>query len=378
MKVLTAIDSFKGSITSQEINQGIIQFLLEKKLIAEGIALPIADGGEGTATAIFHSCGGTWQTVDTVDLLFRKRQARFLVTTIQQRKVAVVESAEVVALDFIDPSPTTIHQGSTYGLGKVLKAALQAGVDEIVLTLGGSGTVDGGLGLLQALGAKVFDQEGRVASLGVNPLLVGETFDFSGLTPAFSEVKLFLAADVKNPYYGHEGAAAVFGPQKGADFQQVEELDNQLKKVAQALIQQVGVDVQNFPGSGAAGGLGGSLLAIGAEMVSGFDFVSQGIGLAEKIATVDLVITGEGRLDSQSLQGKVPFGVAQIAKSYGKPVVALCGSCSEELGELEQWLTAVFSIQLRPISLAEAMETERALHQAQLVASNVVKLFQAR
>lgn len=378
MKVLTAIDSFKGSITSQEINQGIIQFLLEKKLIAEGIALPIADGGEGTATAIFHSCGGTWQTVDTVDLLFRKRQARFLVTTIQQRKVAVVESAEVVALDFIDPSPTTIRQGSTYGLGKVLKAALQAGVDEIVLTLGGSGTVDGGLGLLQALGAKVFDQEGWVASLGVNPLLVGETFDFSGLTPAFSEVKLFLAADVKNPYYGHEGAAAVFGPQKGADSQQVEELDNQLKKVAQSLIQQVGVDVQNFPGSGAAGGLGGSLLAIGAEMVSGFDFVSQGIGLAEKIATVDLVITGEGRLDSQSLQGKVPFGVAQIAKSYGKPVVALCGSCSEELGELEQWLTAVFSIQLQPVSLAEAMETERALHQAQLVASNVVKLFQAR
>ncbi|MHC9537290.1 glycerate kinase family protein [Dellaglioa sp. BT-FLS60] len=377
MKLVSAIDSFKGSATSKELNEAVINHLLELKLIDEGISVPIADGGEGSMAAIFEACGGVWQSVKTVDLLARPMTADYLMTIINGEKTAVIESASVIGLDFIEPSEKTVEQSSSFGLGAMLKDALQQGVAKVIMTLGGSGTSDGGLGLLQAFGVQVTDDEAQLIITG-NPLVRVSKMVFPDqLKNSMADVELIIAADVTNPFYGETGAVAVFGKQKGASKMQIKELDNQAKKVSEMIEKNTEINLQMQPGSGAAGGIGGALMVLGGHMAAGFPLISQAVALENKIETADLVITGEGSLDSQSAQGKVPFGVAMLGKKYHVPVVGLSGRRSADIGKMADLLAGAFSIQLGPIALEKAIEKTTTLQQIALTSESVVRLFKA-
>lgn len=371
MNILVAIDSFKGSATSFELNQAVAQGWRAVHSADQLVNIPIADGGEGTAQALFHSLGGKWQNFSGIDLLFRKHESRYLITQWQGKKIAVIESAEVIGIDLLkQATDQTIRLASSFALGEVIKDALAQEVDEMIVTLGGSGCSDGGLGLLQSLGAKL------AGITDGNPLLTTKKVDLQASKAHFFRTKLWIAADVTSPYTGEYGAARLFGKQKGASSETIEFLDKQAKKLAEQWSKEYQIDLEKIPGSGAAGGIGGALFLLGAQMINGFELVSQMIGLEEKVKQADLIVTGEGRIDQQTIHGKVPYGVAVLAKKYDKPIVAFCGSRQPDLGELTNYLPAVFSIQLGPIRLDEAMEHERTMENIAILAGNICHLIQ--
>lgn len=369
MNVLAVIDSFKGSATSFELNQAVLEAWQTKK--GEKVNLPVADGGEGTAEAIYYALGGTWRQLEGIDLLFRKKICRYLLTSYQGKKIAIIESTEVIGIDLL-PKPTdqTIRLASSFGLGELVKDAQRQDVDQIIVSLGGSGCSDGGLGLLQSLGARL---EGVTEG---NPLLSTKKIDLRNLQEDFGKVELLIAADVTSPYTGAQGAARLFGEQKGGSPETLAFLDAQAVCLAKQLRADYGVDLDGLSGSGAAGGVGGAFLLLGAKIVSGFTVVSQLIGLEEQIKKSDLVITGEGRIDQQTIHGKVPYGVARLAKKYGKTIIALCGSREKDLGELAKILPIVFSIQLGPISLEKALRHEETLSKVSILSENLSRLIE--
>ena len=343
MDILAAIDSFKGSASSFELNQAVLNGWEDRK--GRKINVPIADGGENTAEAIYYALGGTWRTIDGMDLLFRQRKISYLLTTWQGKNTAVIESAQALGLDLLDkPTDQTIRLASSYALGELIKDALLQEVEQIIVTLGGSGCSDGGLGLLQSLGASL---EGYTEG---NPLLSTKKLHFDRRNVLVSKVKLIIVADVTNPYTGQQGAAWQI-----KDFWEV--------------------DLDDIPGSGAAGGIGGALFLLGAKMVSGFDLVSQITGLEKKIEQADVIITGEGRIDQQTIHGKVPYGVAVLAKKYRKPIIAICGSRDQELEGLSDFLPIVLSIHLGPIGLEEAMEHRQTLEKTKILGQTLSRFF---
>ena len=261
----------------------------------------------------------------------------------------MIESAKVIGIDLVDVSPETISRATTYGLGAVVQSAIQAGAKTIIVSLGGTGTSDGGQGFLKSLG-----------------------------TTDLSDVTLIGASDVTNPYYGENGAATIFAAQKGATADQIKQLNQRDEHFAKALLKDRGIDLQKIPGAGAAGGLGGAIALLGGRLTSGFDFIADLVHLEQAIANSDLVLTGEGHLDHQSCQGKVVSGVAKLAIKHKKPCVALVGSRSDDLVGLESDLTAAFSIQTGPIALADALVTQRTLKNMALTAQNVVRVFKVR
>ncbi len=369
MDILAVMDSFKGSATSAELNQAVLDSWQSKE--GRKINLPVADGGEGTAEAIYHALGGTWREVEGIDLLFRKKRCRYLLTNYQGNTLAIIESTEVIGINLLArPSDQTIRLASSFGLGELLKDAKQQKVDQIIITLGGSGCSDGGLGLLQSLGAQL------VGLTEGNPLLSTKKIDLRKIQEEFEKVELLIAADVTSPYTGVQGAALLFGEQKGGTPETLSFLDAQAVGIAAQLAADYGINLNQLPGSGAAGGVGGALLLLGAKMVSGFTLVSQLIGLEEHIKNTDLVITGEGRIDQQTIHGKVPYGVACLAKKYQKKILALCGSRENDLGELAQVLPSVFSIQLGPVSLEEAIRHEETLTKVGIMAENLSRLIE--
>ncbi|OTO24972.1 hypothetical protein A5877_000480 [Enterococcus sp. 3C7_DIV0644] len=363
MKIVAAINSFKGSATSAELNQAVLSGFSDQW---EKCSIPIADGGEGSMAAVFAAFGGNYETVPVTDPLGGKLQARMLVTKINEEKIALIESAEVVGLQLVEPSDETTRNSSSFGLGQMVLAACRQGVKKIYLTLGGSGTSDGGVGFLLALGATIQ----RNVRMENNPLLQAESLELSQLNPLLAQIDLFALADVTNPYSGEQGFASVFGSQKGATKETIQQLDQQAKRLAEHIKRTTGIDLE-VPGAGAAGGLGGAVYLAGGQLVPGFSTIASLIGFEEKIKGADLLITGEGRIDGQTARGKVPYGVALIAQKRQLPIVAICGSRTERLGELSQLLPTVFSIQQGPVSLAEAMEKKRTLINAQQIAQAI-------
>lgn len=341
MKFLVAIDSFKGSATSIQVNQAAKAGILEALPDAEVVTIPIADGGEGTLEALAHALAGAWVEVETVDLLERPIRVSYFVSG----QTAYIESACVVGIDKIDPSPETVERATSLGLAALFHDALNRGCQELVLTLGGSGTSDGGRGLLEGLGAE--DRE------------------------RLSQIRLQGLTDVTNPYAGPQGYAVVFGPQKGATPEQVEAMDQRAQAWVLQIKQEMDLDLQAIPGTGAAGGLGGAVVILGGVLEAGYPFMAEKLGLAQAVQEADLVFTGEGRLDRQSLQGKVPVGVAQTAKSAGVSVIALGGSV-EEVAEFKEFFLATFSIQRQVLSLSQALETETTLANVQTLVQNIV------
>jgi glycerate kinase len=325
MRILIAPDKFKGSLTAIEAASAIAEGVLRVYPDAVTTQFPIADGGEGTLEAAVAA--GYEERLSAVvgPILAPLGAAWALRKEATGPVTAVIETAQASGIAHMVPTPENALRAHSYGCGQLIAAALEAGATEIVLGLGGSAMTDGGSGALRALGLKPLDAAGNIVPLGGGSLGDVVDVDISGLDPRLGGVIFRIAVDVRNPLYGHEGAAHVFGPQKGADGDAAERLDAGLRNWASVLRQATGREV-NIPGAGAAGGFPASFLAFSnATLEGGFALVAGLTGLAEQLQEADLVITGEGSMDSQSLTGKAPIALADAARARDIPVIVVAG-----------------------------------------------------
>lgn len=353
MKIVIAPDSFKESLSAPGVAQAIARGWLAVYPDAEIALCPMADGGEGTVDAVLAATGGERRELTVQGPLATQVQAHW---GWLGDGTAVIEMAAASGLHWVPSAQRDARVTSSYGTGELIRAALDAGATRIILGLGGSATNDGGSGLLRALGARFLDAGGNELRPGGAALAKLQRVDLSALDARLHDVQVDVAADVDNPLCGPRGASAVFGPQKGASPAQVEELDAALARMAEVVSEALGEDFSNFPGVGAAGGLGFAAKAFfDARFRPGVELVAELSGLAEAVAGADLVITGEGRLDAQSLHGKTPVGVARVAQAQGVPVVALAGSLGDGYQQVrEAGIEAAFSLAPGPISLEYA------------------------
>ncbi|AUZ36444.1 glycerate kinase [Arthrobacter sp. PGP41] len=336
MRILIAPDKFKGSLTAAEAAAAIAEGALRVYPEAVATQFPIADGGEGTLEAAV-AAGYEERLNAVVGPILAPIGAAWAISKADDGRVtAVIETAKASGLAEMDPTPANALRAHSYGCGQLIAAALDAGANEIVLGLGGSAMTDGGSGALRALGLKPLDSAGNVVPLGGGSLADVAALDTSGLDPRLAATTFRIAVDVRNPLYGPEGAAHVFSPQKGADADTAELLDAGLRNWASVLREATGRDV-NVPGAGAAGGFPASFLAFtDAALEGGFSLVAGLTGLAGQLREADLVITGEGSMDSQSLTGKAPIALADAARERGIPVIVVAGRIlvtPEELAE---------------------------------------------
>ncbi|CAN5588809.1 MAG: glycerate kinase [Chloroflexi bacterium] len=368
LRVLIAPDSFGGALDSVGVTAAIAAGWSRVRPSDEVVRRPMADGGEGTLAALADALGDAAErrTVETTDALGRPISADWLL--LDEGRGAFVEMASASGLARLgadERTPQNAGLASTRGTGDLLRAALDAGVDRITIGLGGSATTDGGTGMLAALGVRFTDDSGADLAPGGAALADLRRIDPSGLDPRLGDVTLVVASDVTNPLCGTRGAAATYGPQKGADPAAVEALDAALTTYGRAIEVATGRLVADLPGAGAAGGTTAGLLGFTAARVRpGVQVVAELVGLADALEEADLVITGEGRADEQTLQGKTAMGVATLARPRNTPVVLLCGG----LGPGAEALDAVMTLSVvqpiidRPMDLADAMaDTERLL-----------------
>lgn len=355
MRIIVAPDSFKGSLTAvaaaEAMRQGVLAALPE----AEVVAMPMADGGEGTVAALVAGTGGRLMTQVVTGPLGEPVEAAF--GLLGDGETAVIEMAAASGLLLVpahrrDPKVTT-----TYGTGELIRAALDRGASRMVIGIGGSATTDGGVGMAQALGGRFLKAEGSEVGRGGAALLELDQIDLSGLDPRLRRVELLVACDVDNPLTGDRGASAIYGPQKGATMFDVGLLDKALTRLADLMARDLGGDVRNRPGAGAAGGLGAGLMGfLGASLRPGIEVVVEATGLAERLASASLLITGEGRTDGQTLAGKVPLGLARAAAPHGVPVIVISGAVTADADRLlDEGIAALLSCAPGPISLDEAM-----------------------
>lgn len=363
MKIIVAPGAFKHSLTARAAAQSIVSGLSKSGLSSQLVILPIADGGNGTLDA-FLADGGERIDIPTVDPLNRPIIAP--IGLLPDGMTAVVEMALASGLELLSPDELNPLRTTTYGTGLLLQAALNSGAKRIIVGMGGSATVDGGAGALQALGVHLRDANKQPIAFGGGGLKTLASVDRANLDPRWQEVELIIASDVTNPTVGADGAAAVFGPQKGATPEQVVQLDSALQHFCSVLSDQMNVDVADRQGSGAAGALAAGLLAfLGGRIASGVDLLLDFNGFEEHLASADVVITGEGQMDSQTISGKGPIGVARRASARGVPTIALVGSLntSDQLLH-DAGMQAVFPIMTRPMPLADALRDASALLEA--------------
>ncbi|AVX21112.1 glycerate kinase [Carboxydocella sporoproducens DSM 16521] len=359
MRVLIVPDSFKGSLSATAVAEAIRSGWQRVRPQDEIKLIPIADGGEGTVEALLTAVGG--EKVDCVVRGPLDRPVQAFYGLLNEGRTAVIEMAAASGLHLVPVAERNPLLTTTSGTGQLIKAALDRGCRRLIIGIGGSATNDGGTGMATALGARFLDQEGRELPPGGGALVNLWQVDLSGLDPRIKEVEILVACDVTNPLIGPQGASRIYGPQKGATAEQVEILEAGLTRLAKVVEGELGVAIADLPGAGAAGGLGGGLVAfLGARLQPGFPLIARQCRLQEWIDWAELVITGEGQLDGQSVYGKVPVGVAAMAK--GKPVIVLAGSIGPGAEKtLTAGITAYFSIVSGPMALAEAMERGREL-----------------
>ena len=340
MKILIAPDKFKGTLDAREVAQNIAKGLRDVLSDADIEIIPMADGGEGTAEAICDARGCNWVQCKAHDPLGREIYARY--GWIDQEKLAVTEMSEAAGMRRLSESERDPIRATTFGVGEMLLDATKRGANEIVIGLGGSATNDGGFGMARALGFRFFAGEkeltGAVSDLQSltkiqPPVVVGVSPANSTMQPARLplQVNIIAAVDVKNPLLGENGATQVFGPQKGASKSDLDNLERALTRLAGVVATEFGFDYRDEAGAGAAGGLGFGLLSFcDATIRPGFQVVAEAVGLELKMKDVDVVITGEGSLDRQTLEGKTPVGVARLARKFGKPVFAFVGRATKD------------------------------------------------
>ena len=373
MKLVIAPDSFKESLSARAVAEAIAAGWARVYPDAELLLCPMADGGEGTVDALLSATDGKLQQTRVSGPLGDPVEAHWGLLPNAQ---AIIEMAEASGLHRVEPGRRDVLAASSHGTGELIRAALDAGVRHIVLGLGGSATNDGGAGLLAALGVRFLDREGQELPLGGAALARLSQIDLTGLDTRLAQVEVMVAADVDNPLCGPRGASAVFGPQKGASPEQVVQLDEALAHYADVMAATLGEDLRDLPGVGAAGGLGFAARAVlRAGFRPGVELVAELSGLAQAVQGADLVITGEGRLDGQSLHGKTPVGVARIARAAGVPVIALAGSLGDGYQRLyAEGIGAAFSLAPGPLSLEQAMQ--QAADQLSARAADLARLWQ--
>lgn len=356
MKIVIAPDSFKESLTALEVAKAIQTGFSRIFPNADYELVPMADGGEGSVQSLIDATNGNLQKISVKSPLVNQVEAFFGLSG--DKKTAFIEMAAASGLHLVPNEQRNPLITTSYGTGELIKAALNCGVEKILLGIGGSATNDGGVGMLQALGVKFLNAKKQEIDFGGEALSQIQQIDLSGLDKRLSQVAFEVACDVDNPLCGEQGASAIFGPQKGATPEMVETLDNALRHFAEQAQTQLGVEIADKAGAGAAGGMGGGLLLLpNVTLRSGVNIIIETTHLAEKIADADLVITGEGRMDAQSIAGKTPIGVAKIAKQFNKPVIAIAGSLREDYPVVYQHgIDAVFPIIRQLNSLEETLK----------------------
>ncbi len=354
MRIIVAPGAFKNSLTAQQAAEAIARGLEQSGLDASLVLAPVADGGNGTLDAML-AAGGERRSLGVNGPLGAMVQAEW--GLLPDGRTAVIEMALASGMELLPQDELDPLRASTFGTGQLLAAALAAGATRIILGLGGSATVDGGAGCLQALGVQLLDARGEQVAPGGAQLGRIVRVDASGLDPRWQQVELLLASDVDNPALGEQGAAAVFGPQKGADAQQVALLEAQLTHFFTLIHEQTGRDVRQLPGGGAAGAFAAGLMAfLETRLQPGIELVLAHSGFAQALSGADLVITGEGQMDEQTIHGKGPIGVARLAREQNVSTVALVGGLTVHDAQLHAaGIQAVLSLTPRPMSLAEAL-----------------------
>lgn len=369
MKVVIAPDSFKDSLSALGVAQAIAQGWQEVFPDAETLICPMADGGEGTIEAVLEVCDGEWREKTVMGPLGQPVQAKW--GWLKKQKIAIIEMAQASGIQLVPPSERDACQSTTFGTGQLILDALDAGAKDIILTVGGSATNDGGTGLLSALGAVLLDANQNVLPHGGLALKNLSEIDLTHFDSRIQQTRFLLAADVTNPLCGPNGASYIFGPQKGASPAQVQLLDGALAHFADVSAELLGFDKRDEAGSGAAGGLGFAAKSyLDAEFKAGVEVVAELNQLASKISNADWVITGEGKFDRQTLNGKTVFGVSRVAKMQNIPVIVIAGTLGEGYQALyEHGVTAAFSLTNGPITLEHACE-----HAAELIFERTIDI----
>ena len=356
-KFVLAPDSFKESMTAKEVCVAMEKGIRKVFSDAEIVHVPMADGGEGTVESLVDATNGHKEYVEVQGPL-PEQKVKAYYGILGDEKTAVIEMAQASGLMLVEPRYRNPLTTTTYGTGELIKAALDKGVSTVIIGIGGSATVDGGIGMAQALGVKFTDKYGNNIEPTGRGLTKIDKISMENLDKRVKKVNFIIASDVENILTGKKGAAAVFGPQKGATPDEVELLDKGLIHYAEIIRRDIGKNVEDIAGSGAAGGLGAGLIAfLDAKLQSGVEVVANTVELAEKISQADYVFTGEGGMDFQTKYGKTPFGVAQVAKKYQKPVFAEAGYLGERIEELyDIGISAIFGIVDKSESIEESLE----------------------
>ena len=355
MKVVIAPDSYKGCLSALEVAKAMERGVLSVFPSAEVRKIPIADGGEGTVAALVTATNGQLRQAEVTDPLGNKISAHWGV--LGDGRTAVIEMAAASGLPLVPKEKRDPRVTTTYGTGELIKAALAEGLAKIIIGIGGSATNDGGTGMARALGVRFLDAAGQEVAAGGGSLAEICQIDTTGLDHRLKNTEIVVACDVDNPLCGTRGASAVFGPQKGATPEMVQQLDAGLAKYASCARQATGRDVAEKAGAGAAGGLGAGLMFFTpAQLKPGVEIVLDAVGFSDIVRDADFVITGEGRTDFQTAFGKAPVGVAKVAKTHGAPVFCISGGLGDGAEDvLAQGIDALMSICDRPLSLEECM-----------------------
>jgi len=355
MKIVVAPDSFKESMSAKEVCDSIEKGLLSVSKDWEIVKVPMADGGEGTLEALIDATNGKIFNEKTLNPLGEEITSRFGI--LGEKNIAIIEMASTSGLELISPEKRNPYITTTYGTGQLMLKSLEQNVEEIILGIGGSATNDGGAGMLQALGAKLLDKNGNEIGFGGYELSKLDKIDFSNLDKRLKNIKILVACDVTNPLTGKNGSSYIFGKQKGATPEMIEVLDENLLHYSKIIKRDLGFDVNDIPGAGAAGGLGAGLLTLGAILKKGIEIVIEANELDKKVQGADLVITGEGSIDGQTRFGKTPYGVVSVAKKYNIPTVTLTGNVGKDIDILYDYgFDAIFSIMQGVDTLENALK----------------------
>ena len=371
-KVVIAIDSFKGCLPSQEAGEAAARGVRRAWPGCQTLIVPVADGGEGLLEALVIASGGRLVSVRAHCPLMEVREACYGLS--RDGQTAFVEMARISGLPLVPEARRNPLLTTTYGTGELIRDALGRGCRRVLIGLGGSATNDAGMGMLQALGFRFLDKEGKETAPGGQALGKVERIDDADVLPAVRETVFLAACDVRNPFYGPDGAAYVFAPQKGATPEQVEELDEGLRHFSEVIRRHTGTDISTLPGAGAAGGMGGGLAAfLHAKLKPGIELVLDTAGFPALLRDADLVITGEGRADRQTLMGKVPAGILAEARKQGIPVMLLAGQVEDETALLEAGFKTVCCINPPGTPLSLALRPDFARQQLEDTAERVAR-----
>lgn len=378
MNVVVAMDSLKGSLTSMSAGEAIREGIKRVYPGANVDVLPLADGGEGTVEALISGMGGKIQEVSVMDPLVRSVRCEYGIIT--ESKTAVIEIAGAAGITLLSDQERNPLHTTSYGVGEVIKDAIEQGCRKFIIGIGGSATNDGGIGMLQALGYGILDAHGNQVSFGAKGLSEIEVITEENVLPQLKECEFNIACDVANVLYGEFGCSSVFGPQKGATPEMVRDMDSWMEHFAEIVKKAKANADAMKAGTGAAGGLGFAFLSFtNAVLESGIDIILKEIQLDRYIQHADIVITGEGKLDGQTVMGKAPFGVANMAKQFNKPVIAFAGMVTDDAKLCNKHgIDAYFPILRKVVSLQEAMELTNSRNNLIDTVEQVFRLFKVR